>query len=81
MSAFSATLLALYVRDAAGHGQHVDVSAMETITVAQIHASIAHQFGVRPPDGRVLWRRRRMAGCMPAWSAACARTPGRVSVR
>src|SRR5919198_270430 len=48
MSAFSATLLALYVRDAAGHGQHVDVSAMETITVAQIHASIAHQFGRMP---------------------------------
>ena len=80
MSAFSATLLALYVRDAAGHGQHVDVSAMETITVAQIHASIAHQVG-RPPDGRVPWRRRRMAGSMLAWSAACARTPGRVSVR
>ena len=37
--------------------------------------------GVRPPDGRVPWRRRRMAGCMPAWSVACARTPGRVSVR
>ena len=48
MSAFSATLLALYVRDGAGHGQHVDVSAMETITVAQIHASIAHQFGRTP---------------------------------
>jgi crotonobetainyl-CoA:carnitine CoA-transferase CaiB-like acyl-CoA transferase len=48
ISAFSATLLALYVRDAAGHGQHVDVSAMETITVAQIHASIQHQFGRIP---------------------------------
>jgi crotonobetainyl-CoA:carnitine CoA-transferase CaiB-like acyl-CoA transferase len=48
MSAFSATLLALYVRDAAGHGQHVDISAMETITVAQIHASIQHQFGRTP---------------------------------
>src|SRR5215475_5425010 len=48
ISAFSATLLALYVRDGAGHGQHVDVSAMETITVAQIHASIAHQFGRTP---------------------------------
>ena len=48
ISAFAATLLALYVRDAAGHGQHVDVSAMETITVAQIHASIAHQFGRTP---------------------------------
>jgi crotonobetainyl-CoA:carnitine CoA-transferase CaiB-like acyl-CoA transferase len=52
ISAFTATLLALYVRDAAGHGQHVDVSAMETITVAQIHASIAHQFG-RTPTRRV----------------------------
>jgi crotonobetainyl-CoA:carnitine CoA-transferase CaiB-like acyl-CoA transferase len=48
MSAFSATLLALYVRDGAGHGQQVDVSAMETIAVAQIHASIAHQFGRTP---------------------------------
>ena len=48
MSAFSATMLALYVRDAEGHGQHVDVSAMETITVAQIHASIQHQFGRMP---------------------------------
>jgi crotonobetainyl-CoA:carnitine CoA-transferase CaiB-like acyl-CoA transferase len=48
ISAFSATLLALYVRDAAGHGQHVDISAMETITVAQIHASIQHQFGRTP---------------------------------
>jgi len=48
ISAFTATLLALYVRDATGHGQHVDVSAMETMTVAQIHASIAHQFGRTP---------------------------------
>jgi CoA:oxalate CoA-transferase len=48
MSAFSATMLALYVRDATGHGQYVDVSAMETITVAQIHASIQHQFGRTP---------------------------------
>src|SRR5262245_5564612 len=48
MSAFAATMLALYVRDVAGHGQHVDVSAMETITVAQIHASIQHQFGRKP---------------------------------
>ena len=48
MSAFSATLLALYARDMAGHGQHVDVSAMETMAVAQIHASIQHQFGHQP---------------------------------
>jgi len=48
MSAFAATMLALYVRDVEGHGQHVDVSAMETITVAQIHASIQHQFGRKP---------------------------------
>jgi crotonobetainyl-CoA:carnitine CoA-transferase CaiB-like acyl-CoA transferase len=48
ISAFSATMLALYVRDVAGHGQHVDVSAMETITVAQIHASIQQQFGRIP---------------------------------
>jgi crotonobetainyl-CoA:carnitine CoA-transferase CaiB-like acyl-CoA transferase len=48
ISAFTATLLALYVRDTVGYGQHVDVSAMETIAVAQIHASIAHQFGRTP---------------------------------
>ncbi len=48
MSAFSATMLALHVRDAGGAGQHVDVSAMETMTVAQIHASIQHQFGRQP---------------------------------
>jgi CoA:oxalate CoA-transferase len=48
MSAFSATMLALYVRDAEGYGQHIDVSAMETMTVAQIHSSIQHQFGRTP---------------------------------
>ena len=48
ISAFSATMLALYVRDVEGYGQHVDVSAMETITVAQIHASIQQQFGRIP---------------------------------
>lgn len=48
MSAFSATMLALYVRDAEGYGQQVDVSAMESITVAQIHSSIQHQFGRVP---------------------------------
>ena len=47
-SAFSATMLALHVRDLEGTGQHVDVSAMETMTVAQIHASIQHQFGHTP---------------------------------
>ena len=48
ISAFSATMLALYVRESEGHGQHVDVSAMETITVAQIHSSIQSQFGHAP---------------------------------
>jgi CoA:oxalate CoA-transferase len=48
MSAFSATMIALYVRDAHGYGQHVDVSAMETMAVAQIHSSIQHQFGRTP---------------------------------
>jgi crotonobetainyl-CoA:carnitine CoA-transferase CaiB-like acyl-CoA transferase len=48
MSAFSATMIALYVRDAHGYGQHVDVSAMETMAVAQIHSSIHHQFGRTP---------------------------------
>jgi len=48
MSAFSATMLALHVRDAQGHGQYVDVSAMETMAVGQIHASIQHQFGHVP---------------------------------
>jgi CoA:oxalate CoA-transferase len=48
ISAFSATMLALYARDSTGQGQHVDVSAMETMTVAQIHASIQQQFGRTP---------------------------------
>jgi CoA:oxalate CoA-transferase len=48
MSAFSATMIALYARDVQGYGQHVDVSAMETIAVAQIHSSIHHQFGRTP---------------------------------
>ena len=48
MSAFSATMLALHVRDAQGHGQFVDVSAMETMAESQIHASIQHQFGHEP---------------------------------
>jgi CoA:oxalate CoA-transferase len=48
MSAFSATLIALYARDVQGYGQHVDVSAMETMAVAQIHSSIHQQFGRTP---------------------------------
>ena len=44
ISAFSATMLALYDRDTKGHGQHVDVSAVETMAVAQIHSSIQYQF-------------------------------------
>jgi CoA:oxalate CoA-transferase len=48
ISAFSATMIALYARDVQGYGQHVDVSAMETIAVAQIHSSIHHQFGRTP---------------------------------
>ncbi|ETX05191.1 CaiB/BaiF CoA transferase family protein [Candidatus Entotheonella palauensis] len=48
MSAFSATMLALHVRDEQGYGQYVDVSAMETMAVSQIHASIQHQFGHVP---------------------------------
>ncbi len=48
MSAFSATMLALHARDEHGCGQFVDVSAMETMTVGQIHASIQHQFGHVP---------------------------------
>jgi CoA:oxalate CoA-transferase len=48
MSAFSATMIALYARDVHGYGQHVDVSAMETMAVAQIHSSIQHQFGRTP---------------------------------
>jgi crotonobetainyl-CoA:carnitine CoA-transferase CaiB-like acyl-CoA transferase len=58
ISAFSATLLALHVRDLEGHGQRVDVSAMETLTVAQIHASLQHQFGRTPV--------RRASTLMPA---------------
>jgi CoA:oxalate CoA-transferase len=48
MSAFSAIMIALYARDVQGYGQHVDVSAMETMAVAQIHSSIHHQFGRTP---------------------------------
>ncbi|HEX9869491.1 MAG TPA: CoA transferase [Candidatus Tectomicrobia bacterium] len=48
MSAFSATMIALYARDVQGYGQQVDVSAMETMAVAQIHSSIQHQFGRTP---------------------------------
>jgi CoA:oxalate CoA-transferase len=48
ISAFSATMIALYARDVQGHGQHVDVSAMETMAVAQIHSSIHQQFGRTP---------------------------------
>ena len=44
MGAFSGTMLAIYARDTQGHGEFVDVSAMETITVAQIHSSIGYQF-------------------------------------
>ena len=51
MAAFSATMLALYVRDMEGHGQHVDISDMETTAVAQIHTSIHYQFG-RSPERR-----------------------------
>jgi crotonobetainyl-CoA:carnitine CoA-transferase CaiB-like acyl-CoA transferase len=51
MSAFSATMLALYVRDTDGYGQHVDVSAMETTAVSQIHSSLHHQLG-HPPTRR-----------------------------
>jgi crotonobetainyl-CoA:carnitine CoA-transferase CaiB-like acyl-CoA transferase len=52
MSAFSATMLAIHARDTQGYGQQVDISAMETMTVAQIHASIHHQFG-RVPVRRI----------------------------
>jgi CoA:oxalate CoA-transferase len=48
ISAFSATMIALYARDMQGDGQHVDISAMETMAVAQIHSSIHHQFGRTP---------------------------------
>ncbi len=48
MSAFSATMIALYARDISGEGQQVDVSDMETISVAQIHSSIHFQFGRTP---------------------------------
>jgi CoA:oxalate CoA-transferase len=48
ISAFSATMIALYARDVQGYGQQVDVSAMETMAVAQIHSSIQYQFGRTP---------------------------------
>jgi crotonobetainyl-CoA:carnitine CoA-transferase CaiB-like acyl-CoA transferase len=48
VSAFSATMMAVYVRDVQGFGQHVDISAMEVMTVSQIHSSIYAQFGRTP---------------------------------
>jgi crotonobetainyl-CoA:carnitine CoA-transferase CaiB-like acyl-CoA transferase len=48
VSAFSATMMAVYVRDTQGFGQHVDISAMEVMTVSQIHSSIYAQFGRTP---------------------------------
>jgi len=48
VSAFSAAMLALYARDTQGIGQHVDISAMEVMTVSQIHSSIYAQFGRTP---------------------------------
>lgn len=48
ISAFSAAMLAIHVRDIQGFGQHVDISAMEVMTVAQIHSSINEQFGHTP---------------------------------
>lgn len=48
VSAFSAAMVALHAKDCQGHGQHVDISAMEAITVAQIHSSIHSQFGRQP---------------------------------
>lgn len=48
VSAFSSTMLALHIRDEQGFGQHVDISAMDVMAVAQIHSSINHQFGHKP---------------------------------
>ena len=79
MSAFSATMIALYVRDVQGYGQQVDVSAMETMAVAQIHSSIQHQFGRTPSRRESPWSRRKTAGSALVWSAVCARIPGRAS--
>ena len=51
ISAFSATTMAIYVRDIQGFGQHVDISAMEVMTVSQLYSSIYAQFG-RPTARR-----------------------------
>ena len=51
MAAFSATMIAIHVRDLDGYGQFVDISEMETTAVAQIHTSIHYQFG-RVPERR-----------------------------
>ena len=48
MSAFSGTMLALYAKDIEGYGQHVDISAMQTVAMTQIHSSLHHQFGRIP---------------------------------
>ena len=51
ISAFSATTMAIYVKDTQGFGQHVDISAMEVMAVSQLYSSIYAQFG-RPPARR-----------------------------
>ena len=81
ISAFSATMLALYVRDSTGQGQHVDVSAMETMTVAQIHASIQQQFGHTPSRRANTLVPARDGWVHPVWNAAYGPIPGCGCVR
>ncbi|MSQ27918.1 MAG: CoA transferase [Dehalococcoidia bacterium] len=49
VSAFSAIMIALHFRDATGEGQFVDISAIESAAVSQIHASVHAQFGGENP--------------------------------
>ncbi|MSP79175.1 MAG: CoA transferase [Dehalococcoidia bacterium] len=49
ISAFSGTMLAIFARDTLGYGQHVDVSAMEAMALADIHSAI--RFEMRGDDG------------------------------
>ena len=52
VSTFSAIMIALHYRDESGEGQYIDVSALESAAVSQIHASVHAQFGGDNPMRR-----------------------------
>lgn len=52
ISAFSAILAALHLRDETGNGQSIDVSVLESTVLSQIHASLAAQYSGHGPARR-----------------------------